>query len=167
MLREWQPNICSCLSVRLARPYRWPSKVYFCQLMTIIINAFCFTLLFLQLPCLDKDIYTTSCWMDHRESDQYPSCSWWIVRFPTSMCREEMGVPPYQRVLQCPQLPLDCLPFCINSQGILFPWQQFPADTKNQVSPWKFKLWLATAVFSFACSSCSIIFRRKLGFSQV
>lgn len=46
---------------------------------------------------------------------------------------------PYQNVLQCLQLPLDCLTFFINSQVILFPWQQFPADTKNQLSPWKFK----------------------------
>lgn len=56
--------------------------------------------------------------------------------FPKSSFREEVEVPlPYQSVLQRLQLPLDCLTFFINSQVILFPWQQFPADTKDQVSP--------------------------------
>ena len=53
--------------------------------------------------------------------------------------RRAVEVPPYQSLLQRLQLPLDCLTFFINSQVILFPWQQFPADTKNQVSPWKFQ----------------------------
>lgn len=76
---------------------------------------------------------------DHSRSEQYPWNSWWIVRFPTSLFREEVEVPPYQSALQRLQLPLDCLTFFTNSQVIQFPWQQFPADTKNQVSPWKFK----------------------------
>lgn len=48
------------LSVKLALACRWPSKVYFCQVMTVIINAFCFTLLLLRQSCLDRDIYTTA-----------------------------------------------------------------------------------------------------------
>ena len=76
---------------------------------------------------------------DPSQSDQQPWKSWWIVRVPTSLFREEVELPPSQNVLRRLQLPLDCLTFFINSQVILFPWQQFPADTKNQVSPSKFK----------------------------
>lgn len=64
------------------------------------------------------------------ESDR-PQNGCWTVRFPTSSFKEEVEVLPYQSVLQRLQLPLDCLTFFINSQVILFPWQQFPADTKK------------------------------------
>lgn len=85
------------------------------------------------------------CSAGHNESDQGLSIRWWIVRFTHFLVqkvekKKKVEVPlPYQSVLQCLQLPLDCLTFFINSQVILFPWQQFPADTKNQLSPWKFK----------------------------
>lgn len=100
-----------------------------------------FTLPPLQKSCSDRDRFRQQ-WQstpDPSESHQHPWNSCWVVRLPTSLLREEVEVPPYQSVLQRLQLPLDCLTFFINSQVILFPWQQFPADTKNQVSPWKFK----------------------------
>lgn len=113
--------------------------------MTVIMNAFALH----RFCCASHaQIETFRRWRawgaDHSESDRYPWKSWWTVRFPTSSLREEeeeaeVEVPPYQSVPQRLRLPLDCLTFFINSQVILFPWQQFPADTKNQVSPWKFK----------------------------
>lgn len=82
-----------------------------------------------------------------------------------SSFREEVEVLlPYQSVLQRLQLPLDCLTFFINSQVILFPWQQFPADTKNQVSPWKFKS-VVGSLSVFICVELHHHFQQKLQFS--
>lgn len=145
--------LAASLSVKLAQPCRWPSKVYFCQVMTVIMNVF----------ALHSSYYSSRARMetfrlqrrrgaDHSESDRHSRNSWWIVRFPTSSVRGKKVevLLPYQSVLQRLQLPLDCLTFFINSQVILFPWQQFPADTKNQVSPWKFKS-LAGSLSVFIC----------------
>lgn len=49
---------------------------------------------------------------------------------PHPYLEKEVALPPYHSVLQCLQLPLDCLTFFINSQVIQLPWQQFPADTR-------------------------------------
>lgn len=131
--------LCKTDSLSLSSSPRWPSKVYFCQVMTVIMNALhCFAAAeFAWIRCIWTATNGRS--VDRSESDQWLWKSRWIVRFPTSLLREEVEVPPYQSVLQRLQLPLDCLTFFINSQVIQFPWQQFPADTKNQVSPWKLK----------------------------
>lgn len=82
--------------------------------------------------------------------------------FPISLFREEVELPPYQSVLQRLQLPPDCLTFFINSQVIQFPWQQFPADTKNQVSPWKFKS-VAGSLGVFICVQLHHHFQEETG----
>lgn len=80
----------------------------------------------------------------------------------TRVFREEVEALTYQSVLQRLQLPLDCLTFFINSQVFLFPWQQFPADTKNQVSPWK--LWCAAGRLAvFTCAQRHNHFQEETG----
>lgn len=81
---------------------------------------------------------------------------------PHPYLEKGVEVPPYHSVLQCLQLPLDCLTFFINSQVIQLPWQRFPADTRIRYHLESLRVLFAASVFSFQ-RGLAVTCRRETG----